>query len=121
MVHFVHIWRYQEAAEKLIQFARQADIGMGKRGGHHYQRLIDHNAVHRGTRHKDQQQEKNASQQAISGVMAKSRCYIYVIIAMMNKMKSPEQWTLMHNQVDQPATEVERQNCDHDGHEHGSI
>ena len=35
------------------------------------------------------QEEKNTAQKTISGVMAKTRSYIHIVIAVMNEMKTP--------------------------------
>jgi hypothetical protein len=114
MMHLVHIGRDHEVAERPVKPFRQSYIGMGECSGYYHQRLVDHHAIHGCTGDEYKQEEKHAAQEAIAGVMTKTRGHIHTVITMVYQVKPPERPALVHHEVYQPAAEVECQHTDED-------
>ena len=107
MMYFMHIGGDQDIAECFVHGFRQIDIGMGKGRGQHHQCLINHDSIHGCAGNQDQQHKEDTAEQTVTRMMAKAGGYIHIGIAVMDEVKAPEVFVLVHHQVDQPAAEIE--------------
>ena len=54
-------------------------------------------------------------------MVTKAGGYIHISICMMDQVKTPEKWNLMHGKVYQPAAEIKRQYSDQNSYAHIGI
>jgi hypothetical protein len=62
---------------------------MRKSSGKNEQRLKDHDRIHRSSAHHDSHKKEDAAHDAFDRMMAQARSYIYIVVGMMNDVKSP--------------------------------